>query len=72
MIITIWSSFGPQTKPYKELIEKGLLFNFRTWPLAGTDTWPPRVDYLSGVRVYDANSPVARDIFWKHLTRLYD
>ena len=28
MIITIWSSFGPQTKPYKELNEKGLLFNF--------------------------------------------
>ena len=26
MIITIWSSFGPQTKPYKELNEKGLLF----------------------------------------------
>lgn len=22
MIITIWSSFGPQTKPYKELNEK--------------------------------------------------
>ena len=72
MIITIWSSFGPQTKPYKELNEKGLLFNFRTWPLAGTDTWPPREDYLSGVRVYDAYSPVARDIYWKHLTRLYD
>lgn len=24
------------------------------------------------MRVYDAYSPVARDIYWKHLTRLYD
>ena len=27
---------------------------------------------LPGVKVYDAFSPVARDIYWKHLKRLYD
>jgi alpha-D-xyloside xylohydrolase len=30
------------------------------------------MDYPSGVKVYDAFSPVARDIYWKHLKRLYD
>lgn len=47
-IISIWSSFGPMTKPYKELDEKGMLFNFQTWPLAGPDLWPPREDYCRG------------------------
>lgn len=72
LIISIWSSFGPQTKQYKELNDKGLLFNIKTWPLSGLDTWPPNKEYPSGVRVYDAYSPVARDIYWKHLRRLYD
>ncbi len=72
-IISIWSSFGPQTKPYRELDEKGLLFDFHTWPQSGiSHIWPPRMDYPSGVRVYDAYSPEARDIYWKHLTRLHD
>lgn len=68
-IISIWSSFGPMTKPYKELDEKGMLFNFQTWPLAGPDLWPPREDYLSGVRVYDAYNPKARDIYWKYANK---
>lgn len=72
-IISIWSSFGPQTKPYRDLDEKGLLFNFSTWPESGiAEQWPPRMDYPSGVRVYDAYSAEARDIYWKHLRRLYD
>ncbi|WP_352421615.1 TIM-barrel domain-containing protein [Proteiniphilum sp.] len=71
VIISIWSSFGPQTKPYRELNEKGLLFNFKTWPESGLETWPPNLEYPSGVRVYDAYSPVARDIYWKNLTRLH-
>lgn len=71
-IVSIWSSFGPQTKPYRDLDEKGLLFNFTTWPESGiSHQWPPRKDYPSGVRVYDAYSPVARDIYWKHLSRLH-
>lgn len=73
MIISIWSSFGPQTKPYRELAEKGLLFNIETWPQSGiSHMWPPRMDYPSGVRVYDAYSPEARDIYWKNLSRLHD
>lgn len=73
LIISIWSSFGPQTKPYRELNDKGLLFNFSTWPQSGiSEQWPPRMDYPSGVRVYDAYSPVARDIYWNNLRRLYD
>lgn len=71
-IISIWSSFGPQTKPYKELNERGLLFNFVTWPESGiSHIWPPRKDYPSGVRVYDAYSPEARDIYWNSLSRLH-
>ena len=72
-IISIWSSFGPQTKPYRELDAKGLLFNIETWPQSGiSEQWPPRMDYPSGVRVYDAYSPEARDIYWNNLRRLYD
>ena len=51
--ISIWASFGPMTKPYRDLSEKGLLFDFQTWPQSGLTFWPPRMDYPSGVRVYD-------------------
>ena len=60
--ISIWSSFGPHTKPYKELKEKGHLMSFYTWPESGLGFWPPRMDYPSGVRVYDAYNPEARDL----------
>ena len=73
IIVSIWSSFGPQTKPYRELDAKGMLFNFSTWPQSGiSEQWPPRMDYPSGVRVYDAYHPEARDIYWKHLSRLHN
>ena len=71
-MISIWASFGPMTKAYKELDEKDLLFDFETWPQSGLTFWPPRKDYPSGVRVYDAFSPEARAIYWKHLKKLYD
>ncbi len=67
MIISIWSSFGPMTKPYKELNKIGALYNFDTWPQSGSEKWPPNLDYPSGVRVYDAYNPAARDIYWKYL-----
>lgn len=67
MAISIWSSFGPATKPYRELDEKGMLFNISTWPQSGVEGWPPNREYPSGVRVYDAYNPVARDIYWKYL-----
>ena len=71
-MISIWASFGPMTKAYRELDEKGLLFDFETWPQSGLTFWPPRKDYPSGVRVYDAFSPEARAIYWKHLKTLFD
>jgi alpha-D-xyloside xylohydrolase len=67
IIISIWNSFGPKTKQYKELDSIGALFNIETWPQSGVQGWPPRMDYPSGVRVYDAYNPGARDIYWKYL-----
>jgi alpha-D-xyloside xylohydrolase len=69
MIISIWSSFGPETLPYKELDKKGMLFNIVTWPMSGLDVWPPDMRYPSGVRVYDAYNPEARDIYWKYANK---
>jgi alpha-D-xyloside xylohydrolase len=69
MIISIWSSFGPETKPYHEMDSKGMLFNIKTWPESGSELWPPKLDYPSGVRVYDAYNPEARDIYWKYLNK---
>lgn len=70
--ISIWASFGPETKGFRELKDKGLLFGFETWPQSGLSEWPPRMDYPSGVRVYDCYSPEARDIYWKNLKRLHN
>ncbi len=67
MIISIWNSFGPQTKQYKELEKIGALMDFQTWPQSGSTLWPPKRDYPSGVRVYDPFNPEARDIYWKYL-----
>jgi len=68
MIISIWNSFGPMTKQYKELEKIGALMNFQTWPQSGSTLWPPKKqDYPSGVRVYDPFNPEARDIYWKYL-----
>jgi alpha-D-xyloside xylohydrolase len=67
MIISIWNSFGPQTKQYKELEKIGALMDFNTWPQSGSEKWPPNRDYPSGVRVYDPYNPAARDIYWKYL-----
>jgi alpha-D-xyloside xylohydrolase len=69
MIISIWNSFGPQTKPYRELDQKGMLLDFVTWPASGSQKWPPNLDYPSGVRVYDAYNPEARDIYWNYLNK---
>ena len=71
LMISIWASFGPHTKQYRELNDKGLLFDFQTWPQSGSGIWPPKMDYPSGVRVYDPYSSEARDIYWKYLQRLH-
>lgn len=67
--ISIWSSFGPMTNPYREMDKKGMLFNFATWPESGREVWPPDMNYPSGVRVYDAYNPEARNIYWKYLNK---
>ena len=73
IMISIWASFGPQTKAFKELAEDDLMYDFQTWPQSGISAfWPPRMDYPSGVRVYDALSQKARDIYWKNLKTLVD
>jgi len=69
MLISIWNSFGPQTKQYKEFARIGALMDFKTWPESGSEKWPPIMDYPSGVRVYDPYNPEARDIYWKYLNK---
>jgi alpha-D-xyloside xylohydrolase len=69
MLISIWNSFGPQTKQYRELDKIRALMDFQTWPQSGSDKWPPNMDYPSGVRVYDPYNPEARDIYWKYLDK---
>jgi alpha-D-xyloside xylohydrolase len=69
MIISIWSSFGPQTKPYHELDSIGSLLNIKTWPASGAEIWPPRMEYPSGVKVYDPYNPAAREIYWKYINK---
>jgi alpha-D-xyloside xylohydrolase len=67
LIISIWSSFGPQTKQFEELKKKGMLLDFQTWPLSAKDVWPPDMRFPSGVRPYDPYNPEAREIYWKYL-----
>jgi alpha-D-xyloside xylohydrolase len=69
--ISIWASFGPQTLQFRELKDKNLLYDFMTCPNSGLSSWPPNMDYPSGVRCYDPYSKDAREIYWKHLSRLH-
>lgn len=71
MSISIWQSFGPETLQFKELKKKGLLFGFETWPQSGLGFWPPRMDYPSGVRVFNPYAEEARDIYWKYLSKMH-
>lgn len=69
MIISIWSSFGPQTKQFREMEPKGMLLDMGTWPQSGLTSWPPNREYPSGVKPYDPFNPEARDIYWKYLNK---
>ena len=71
MSISIWQSFGPETLPFKELKQKNMLFSFETWPQSGLSFWPPRMQYPSGVRVFNPYSEEARDIYWKYLSNMH-
>lgn len=67
IMISVWQSFGPQTHQYKELEAIDALYTIDTWPESGLSSWPPIRKYPSGVRVYDAFNPKAKDIYWNHL-----
>ncbi len=67
VIISIWNSFGPQTKQYREMKPQGMLLKFGTWPQSGLEAWPPNMEYPSGVEPYDVYNPAARQIYWKYL-----
>ncbi|SBW06412.1 TIM-barrel domain-containing protein [uncultured Dysgonomonas sp.] len=69
IMISVWASFGPDTKPFKVMKEKNMLFNFKTWPASSEDVWPPDPNKPSGVRVYDAYNPEARDIYWDYMNK---
>ena len=69
IIISIWSSFGPMTKQFREMDSKDMLLDINTWPPSGLTTWPPNREYPSGVKPYDPYNPEARDIYWKYLNR---
>ena len=69
--ISIWASFGKETLQFRELDAKNLLFHFETWPQSGLPFWPPRMEYPSGTRVYDAYSKEARDIYWRYLSKMH-
>jgi alpha-D-xyloside xylohydrolase len=69
MVISIWSSFGPQTKQYRILEPKNMLLDMGTWPQSGLSSWPPNKEYPSGVKPYDPYNPEARDIYWDHLNK---
>lgn len=56
-LISVWPSFGPATDPYREFAAHGQLMAHETFPQG------------NGVRVYDAYSPEARDIYWKFLNQ---
>jgi alpha-D-xyloside xylohydrolase len=71
MAISIWNSFGPNTKQYRDLDKINALMNFNTWPQSGSDKWPPNRDYPSGVRVYDPYNPEARKIYWNYLKNMH-
>lgn len=59
-MISIWPSFGPNTKQYKEFKANDMLYH-------GIVTWPN-----DGAEIYDAFNPRARDIYWKYAKHLYD
>ena len=69
IIISCWESFGPKTKQFEIMDNKGMLLNFKTWPPSSEDKWPPDPAKPSGVKPYDVYNPEARDIYWDFMNR---
>lgn len=57
LMISVWPSFGSKTQIYKELESKNKLYDFLTYP--------PDPE----IKVYDAFSKDARDVYWKHMNK---
>lgn len=55
IMISVWPSFGSQSKIYQELEKNKFLYDFYTYPVQ------------PNVKVYDAFNPKARDIYWKYM-----
>ena len=72
LMISIWSSFGPMTKQFRELQEQGHLLDMGTWPPSGLSDWPPKMEYPSGVRPYDPFSAEARELYWRYLSKMWE
>ncbi len=72
LMISIWSSFGPMTRQYRELAAQGHLLDMGTWPRSGLPDWPPVMEYPSGVRPYDPFSSEARDLYWRYLSKMWE
>lgn len=53
--ISIWPSFGKDTRIHRELEEQGLLLDFKTYP--------------EQAEVYDVFHPKARGIYWEYINR---
>lgn len=60
LAISIWPSFGPDTKQFQELEKVNALLPFQSWPWEG------------GVKLYDPFNEKARDIYWNHLQPLVE
>ena len=56
-IISVWPSFGISTEIYAKLNKENKLMPLETFP------------QNNGVRVYDAYSPKARDIYWEFINK---
>lgn len=52
MMISIWPALGKNTKIYKDMLDKGFLYQPIGW---------------AGFRYYDAFNPAANDLYWEYL-----
>ena len=59
VILSVWPSVGEKTKPYAELERAGGLF------------LPGRSQMPRASRIHNAYLPEAREIYWKHMTKLW-
>jgi alpha-D-xyloside xylohydrolase len=54
IMFSIWPGLGPNTEIYKEMQEKGYLYDVVGW---------------ASFKYYDAFNPYANDVYWKHLNK---